>query len=207
MVLVIKMKGYPFEIINGKEKIILSAPHNVKHIREKSVRPRETKTGTIVRVLAKKYKTFGIYKNSKDCNNDANWDEKCEYKEYIKNIVKKYKIKTLIDFHGMAAHRKQDICIGIYNGKNIYGNYDIVNYMVDIFHKYGFKNVTIDIPFNAGYEYCVSRYISKECNIPTFQIEINLKYRLATYKEYEKYKDLLKSLEEIVEFIIDKINK
>ena len=127
--------------------------------------------------------------------------------EYIKNMVKKEKIKVPLDFHGMAAHREQDICIGIYSGKNIYENYDVVDYMVNVFHKYGFKNVTIDVPFNAGYEYCVSRYIAKECNIPTFQIEINLKYRLAKYKGYEKYKDLLKSFEEILKFIIEKINK
>ena len=201
------MKHDSFNVIRGKEKIILSAPHNVKHTRKNSVRPRETKTGTIVRTLSKKYNTYGIYKNSKDCNNDANWDEKCEYKEYIKNIVKKEKIKALIDFHGMAAHREQDICIGINNGKNIYGNYDIVSGMVEIFNKYGFKNVTIDNPFNAGYEYCVSNYIAKECNIPTFQIEINLKYRSSRYKEYNKYKDLLKSLEKILELIIYRINK
>lgn len=201
------MKEDSFEVIIGKEKIILSAPHNVKHIRENSVRPRETRTGIMVKVLSKKYNTYGIYKNNKDCNNDANWDEKCEYKEYIKDMVKKEKIKVLIDFHGMAAHREQDICIGINNGENIYGNYDILNCMVDKFHKYGFKNVTIDIPFKAGYKYCVSNYIARECNIPTFQIEINLKYRFATYEGNEKYKDLLKAFEEILEFITDKINK
>lgn len=205
MRLVIGMKEYSFEIINGKEKIILSAPHNVKHIRKDSVRPRETKTGSIVRVLSKKYNTYGIYKNSRNCNSDANWDEKCEYKEYIKNKVKKEKIKALIDFHGMAAHRVQDICIGINSGTNIYGRYDIVDYMIYVFKKYGFENVAIDIPFNAKYEYCVSNYIAKECRIPTFQIEINLKYRSARYKEYKKYKELLESLKEILEFIIDRI--
>ena len=200
------MKEQSFEVINGKEKIILSAPHCVKHVRGNSIRPRETKTGTIVRKLSKKYNTYGIYKNSRDCNNDANWDERCEYKKYIKDIVKRNDIKVLFDFHGMAAHREQDICIGINDGKNIYGNYDIVNCMIDIFHGYGFKNVTIDEPFNAGYEFCVSNYIARECEIPTFQIEINLKYRIATYKEYEKYKDLIKSIEEIIKLVIDKIN-
>ena len=60
--------------------------------------------------------------------------------------------------------------------------------------------------FYAGYEFCVSNYIARECEIPTFQIEINLKYRLATYKEYEKYKDLIKAIEEIIKLVIDKIN-
>ena len=198
------MEEQSFKVIKGKEKIILSAPHCVKHIREKSVRPRETKTGTIVRVLSEKYNTYGIYK-TKNENDDANWDEKCKYKNCVRKIVNKEKIKTLIDFHGMAAHRKQDICIGIYGGKNTNGDYYIANQMIDIFHKYGFRNVTIDDPFNAGYKYCVSNYIARECKIPTYQIEINLKYRLATYKEYEKYKDLIKSLEEIVELLINKI--
>lgn len=207
MMLVMKMNECPFEIIRGKEKIILSAPHSAKHVREDSVRPRETKTGTMVRVLSKKYNTYGIYKNNKDCNNDANWDKNCKYKERIKRIVEKEKIKVLIDFHGMAAHREQDICIGINGGKNIYGNYDIVNSMVDIFHKYGFKNVTIDTPFSAGHKYCVSRYIAEECGILTFQIEINLKYRSALYKEYKKYNDLLKSLEEILKFLTYKVNE
>ena len=82
MKLVIKMREYSFEIINGKEKIILSAPHSVKHVRENSIRLGETKTATIVRVLSKKHNTYGIYKNSKDCNNDANWIKNVN----IKNI-------------------------------------------------------------------------------------------------------------------------
>lgn len=199
------MKKQSFEIIKGKEKIIISAPHSVIHKRENSIRPRETKTGTIVKVLSIKCHTYGIYKNKNE-NNDANWDKECIYKSNIKDIVKEENIKALIDLHGMAAHREQDICIGINNGKNIYDNYGIVETMIDIFHKYGFENVTIDKPFNAAYEYCVSNYISRECNIPTFQIEINLKYRSARYKEFKKYKDILKSLEEIIKICIEKIN-
>lgn len=199
------MKEQSFEIIKGKEKIIISAPHSVIHKRENSIRPGETKTGTIVKVLSKKCHIYGIYKNKNE-NNDANWDKECKYKSNTEDIVKKENIKALLDLHGMAAHREQDICIGINNGKNIYNNYEIVETMIDIFHKYGFKNVTIDKPFNAEYEYCVSNYISRECNIPTFQIEINLKYRSARYKEFKKYKDILKSLEEIIKICIEKIN-
>lgn len=199
------MKEQSFEIIKGKEKIIISAPHSVIHKRENNIRPGETKTGTIVKVLSKKCHTYGIYKNKNE-NNDANWDKECIYKSNIKDIVKEENIKALIDLHGMAAHREQDICIGINNGKNIYDNYGIVETMIDIFHKYGFENVTIDKPFSAAYEYCVSNYITRECNIPTFQIEINLKYRSARYKEFKKYKDILKSLEEIIKICIEKLN-
>ena len=59
---------------------------------------------------------------------------------------------------------------------------------------------------NAKYEYCVSSYIAKECRIPTFQIEINLKYRSSIYNEYEKYNKLIGALKEIITLIDNKIN-
>lgn len=79
-----------FKVIKGKEKIILSAPRCVKHIREKSIRPRETKIGAIVRVLSEKYNTYGIYK-SKYEKDDANLDKECKYKNYVREIVNKEK--------------------------------------------------------------------------------------------------------------------
>lgn len=192
------------KIIKGKEKIILSAPHSVLHMRENAIRPKEIRTADIVKKLATKRKVYSIYK-IKNENNDANWDEKCEYKETLKKIIESEKIKALIDIHGMASFREQDICIGINAGKNIYGKHKLVQYMINIFNKYGFKNVTIDEPFGAKNENCVSTYIAKKCKIPTFQIEINLKYRSAKYKEFMYYNDLLNAINEIIEQMIKEI--
>ena len=188
------------KVIKGRDKIILSAPHSVLHMREKSIRTRETKTGVIVKTLANRCNVYGIYKTKNEYN-DANWDKKCEYKNSLKNIINQEKIKAIIDIHGMAAHRKQDICIGVNEGKNIYGYNSILNNMIKIFNNYGFKNVTIDEPFGAKYEYCVSSYISRNCRIPAFQIEINAKYRIKKYKEYNNYNKLLYALKEIIELM------
>ena len=194
------MKEESFKIINGNKKILLSAPHSVLHQRQNNIRESETRTGDIVKRVAKESKSFAIYKIKPEFN-DANWDKKCEYKNKIKEIVEKEKIKALIDIHGMAAYRKQDICIGVNHGKNIKNNYNILNKIIKIFNKYGFKNITIDEPFAASYEYCVSTYIAQTCNILTFQIEINRKYRSSTYKEYEKYNNLKEAIKEIVDFL------
>lgn len=88
-------------VINGNEKIILSAPHSVLHMRENSIRPRETKTGVIVKFLAKRSNTYCIYKRYNEYN-DANWDKEYEYKNKLKEIIDKNNIKALIDIHGMA---------------------------------------------------------------------------------------------------------
>lgn len=198
------MKKESFEKICGKNNIILSAPHCVLHTREKCVRPRETKTGVLVKTLSKKCDINGIYK-IKNEDNDANWDKVCEYKRELVKIVRKDKIKALIDLHGMAAWRNEDICIGTNFGKNICGHEDILQEMIKIFNRFGFKNVSIDIPFSAQYPYCVSTYVAKKCQIPTFQIEINLKYRSGIYKEFKMYSKLESALEEIIIKMNEKI--
>lgn len=194
------MKNENIVVINGIEKIILSAPHSVLHMRENSIRPRETKTGVIVKYLAKRCNTYCIYKRYNEYN-DVNWDKKCEYKNRLKEIICNDNIKALIDIHGMASHRKQDICIGINGGNNIKGYGFLTDSFINIFNKYGFKNTTIDVPFAAQYENCVSAFISRQCDIPAFQIEINLKYRSSKFPEYKKYNSLLNALTEIINIL------
>ena len=64
----------------------------------------------------------------------------------------------------MASYREQDICVGINGGENIKNQYDILDKMILIFNKYGFKNISVDEPFSAANENCVSTYISKNVN-------------------------------------------
>ena len=71
----------------------------------------------------------------------------------------------------------------------------------ELINKYGFKNVTVDVPFAAANPNCVSTYIAKECDIIAFQIEINAKYRSRRYKEFIKYNDLEKALIDVVKLL------
>ena len=110
---------------------------------------------------------------------------------HIKNI------KLLIDIHGMRATRKEDICICTGFGENLRGNTNLVPLFKKIFKKNGFKNVTIDDPFNATYPYTVSHYVAKKAKIPCIQIEINNKF---TYKKFESFdfENLVKCFTEFV---------
>ena len=191
------MENQSIKVIYGEKKIIISAPHSVLHKRKGCIRPRETRTGLIVNSISRKCKIYGIYKTKAELN-DANWDRKCKYKKCLKNLIKKEKIKALIDVHGMAKWREEDICIGINGGKNIQGNYKALDSITKIFESYGFNNVTIDNPFGARYKYCVSNYIARKCKISCFQIEINLKYRSSKYKEYKNYNKLLEAFDKVI---------
>ena len=188
------------KIIKGNKNIIISAPHSTMHKREGLILASETRTGHLVRKIAETTDIYGIYKIKAELN-DANWDKDSEYKQAITNIVKNNNIKILLDIHGMAAYREPDICIGINAGKNIKNRYDILEKMVSIFKKHGFEKISVDEPFSAANENCVSTYIAKKCKIIAFQIEINRKYRSSQYQEFIKYSDLENALMNIIEML------
>lgn len=184
-----------FNIIIRKNKVILSAPHAVKQIRNGKDKACETRTKYIVDKVSKKTNTSCIYK-TKCLNDDANYDDYSRYREKCSNIVQSENIKFLLDIHGMSAKREQDICIGVAHGNHIDNRVDILNYIVDIFKQNSFKNVSIDIPFAASGKNCVSSYIHDKCGIITFQIELNYKYLSTIYNEFdlEKIVDTLVSV-------------
>ena len=194
------MTDRAFRIINGKNSILISAPHSTMHKRGNSIRNAETRTGQLVRDVAKKANVYGIYKTKPEFN-DANWDKKSKYKDEVIAMVKKHNITALLDIHGMASYREQDICIGINGGKNIKNKKDTLKKMIAIFNDNGFKNVSIDDPFGATNSSCVSTYTAQKCNIIAFQIEINQKYRSAKFKEFSKYNKLEKALTNVCKML------
>lgn len=188
------------EIIEeGKLKIMFSAPHCVNHFRNGKIKAREINTDTLVKEIHT-FKDVSIIYKTESSQEDANWDEKCEYKTKCKEYIINNDIKVFLDIHGMNYTREEEICIGTAYGNNIFGRTDIQKILVDTFKEYGYKNVTIDEPFNAKNPNCMSAYISKECNIPTFQIEINNKYRYDLCEEYN-----LDNLVQCFSKIIDRI--
>ena len=186
-------------IKEGKLKIMFSAPHSAHHLRKGKIKPKEINTDTLVKELYTLKDVSIIYK-TESTNEDANWDKECLYKTKCKEIITKNGINIFLDIHGMDYKREQDICIGTANGRNILGRTDIQTVLVDTFKEYGYKNVTVDKPFNAKNSNCMSSYVARECDIPAFQIEINNKYRYEPCDECN-----LKNLINCFCKIIDKI--
>lgn len=167
----------------GKLKIVFSAPHSVEHFRKGEMKPKEINTDTIVKELYDLKDVSVIYKTD-STDEDANWDKDCEYKRKCRDLILTNDAKIFLDIHGMDYKREQDICIGTAYGRNILNRLDLQNIIVDTFKEYGYKNVTIDKPFNAKRASCMSSYVYRECNIPAFQIEINNRFRYDGCEEY-----------------------
>lgn len=182
-----------FEYIEGKQKIILSAPHSVRQIRNNKIKGKDFCTGTIAILLQKAIGCYCIYK-TKNCNDDANYDiENNIYKDKIIELIKNKKIKFLLDIHGAKDGQGFDIDVGTANYSNLNGKNKYIEDFIKIGEKYNL-NITIDKVFKADTLHTVANTIAIKTKIPCMQIEIAKKYR--DIEQFNNIKIILNFLEE-----------
>lgn len=186
-----------FEIINGNNSIIVSAPHSVSQIRNGKIKTGEFKTGLIAILLNELANCHVIYK-TKNNNDDANYDEYSCYKNELAEYIKKNNIKVLLDIHLCSSSRKFDFDIGTGKKNNIIERYDILNIIINRLSQ-RYEYVVVDDLFPASYQFTVSSFISREACIPCFQVEINWK----NINSSEKITLLIEDFK----YIIEKINE
>ncbi len=203
-----------FKILENKSKIMISAPHSVKHIREWEILPQDLLTWWLALYLRKRLNIPVIYSTLYKVW-DPNFDENknSEYKQALAKYIKENDIKFLIDLHGCWSFRNFSIELWTWWewNPNLLWRLDILNTVekslndsLKSYVKHTWKSITKNTNFPASRETTISSFISKECKIPTIQIEINKELR-----DIENSKDLsllISSLENVVQIISIKIN-
>lgn len=160
-------------IIEGTNNILISAPHGVPQIRLGRSKTHEIGALSAGLYLHSLTNCFFIAKTK--CNNDdVNFDEKSKYKNSIRKLIKKHKIKYILDFHGLNSSRECDVNLGIHLGENIKNNVNLFESLYNELIANDFI-VYIDQPFMAGSN-TISGSMKNEFNdLWTLQIEINCK--------------------------------
>jgi len=176
-----------FKILKNKSKIMISAPHSVKHIREWEILSQDLLTWGIALYLWKRLNLPVIYSTSYkvwDPNFDEN--EKSEYKQLLAKYIKENDIRFLIDLHGCWSFRDFSVELGtwwdwnpnlLWNGKILKNIIDSLNDSLKSYIQHTGRKITQNTIFPASRSTTVSNFISKECIIPTIQIEINKELR------------------------------
>lgn len=175
--------------LNGNNKVIISAPHGVTQFRQNKIKVREVGSLSTALFLHKATNSYFIAK-TRNNNDDANFDERSLYKTDLLKIIRKNKLKYVLDFHGLGEKRDIDINFGTNFGDNIKTNEFQFEKLVKILKDNHFK-VTIDDPFTAGKRTISGSVKAKLKNIFTLQIEINCGIT-NRQENYTKYKTLLK---------------
>ncbi len=160
-----------FEILDGRRGVMLSAPHSVEQTREGRVKYAEPQTGVLARLLHDELDCPVIYK-TRNCEDDANYDEFSTYKEALLRYIPFAHVSFLIDLHQMSPARELMINLGTGNFKNIRDK-KYIDMALTAFTRREMGRIQVGAPFDATYPYTISSFISSRCHIPCLQIEIN----------------------------------
>jgi len=185
---------------DGQKSVFVSAPHNAQHVRKGVMKCSEPGTGPLALFLNEKLDCPCLVKVIDD-GTDPNYDAISDYREFLIKKIFEKDTKIVLDIHQMSPERSEMICIGAGFGKNIQNRFDLVDVIRECFTDGEIYPVLIDDPFPASYEHTISRTISRECNIPAIQIEINTQLfstELLKQKIYNTLYDVVKRIEEVI---------
>ena len=198
-----------FKILKNKSKIMISAPHSVKHIREWEILPQDLLTWWPVLYLWKRLNLPVIYSTSSnvwDPNFDENKDS--EYKQALARYINENDIKFLVDLHGCRSFRDFSIELGtwwdwnpnlLWNNKILRVIEEYLCNSLKTYIKHTKKLITKNTIFPAIRETTVANFISMECKIPTIQIEINEELR--DFNNLKNVSLLVNALENMIQNI------
>lgn len=171
-------------MIDGSSKIMISAPHCVKHKRDDNIKSADIYTYAIDIYLNKVLDCPFIYQSGYD-GTDANYSsvEISDYKKKLSNYILENDIKLLIDLHGMSDKHNLLIDIGTYNGQTLCNKdleFNVIKHNLDMQFK---DSVGVNAIFCCSNKNTISRYVSKTCEIPCIQLEMSLSIRIPDNSE------------------------
>ncbi|MDR3599242.1 MAG: hypothetical protein P4L49_01950 [Desulfosporosinus sp.] len=166
----------PFLFFPGKLPVLLSAPHAVRHYRQKKIKMSDQFTGSIVYLLNKLTDCHAIAA-TKLYGGDPNVDNPCIYKEKIAEICSREKIKFILDIHGAAHEQEFDVDFGTNSGKTLLVKAKTLAILEKNFQNFGLIRISYD-HFAATSPNTLVNYVARELGISAVQVEINKHYRV-----------------------------
>jgi len=166
----------PFWFSVGDLPVLVSAPHAVRHYRQKKIKMSDQFTGSIVYLLNKLTGCHAIAA-TKLYGGDPNVDNPCIYKEKIAYMCAVKKVKCVLDIHGAAREREFDVDFGTNSEKNLLGKVRILETLEQNFQDFGLSRISHD-HFAVSGPNTIANYVARELGIPTVQVEINKQYRV-----------------------------
>lgn len=191
-------KVNPFLYLEGNIPILISAPHAVRHIRGKNIKPSDEFTGSLVYLLQSLTGCHGLAV-TKLYGGDPNWDKDCIYKEKISQIWREHDIQLVLDIHGAARTHPFDVDIGTMRGRSLLEKSHLLSVVRNKFAEAGLNGISID-HFSAGEKNTVTKFVAEELKIPALQIELNKQFRVP-HQNGQAYVKAVHALVDVIQSI------
>ena len=169
-------KNTELEIIDGKQPILLSAPHVFAHRRPSLsclYKQGEPWTDYIVKQICERSNSYGIYAVS-ETNYDPNYYKihKNNYKKKVKKLIVEKKIKYFFDIHGLSDEYEYDF--GIYYLNRYNKSKDLTYDLANALNKGGLRNCLPQIlNLNMGKAESLTEFTASKLKVPSLQIEVS----------------------------------
>ena len=164
---------YGYKELKGKIPVLVTAPH--------ATPPNsDMYTGEIVQKLAEKTGAWGLVSTISRNEIDYNrvWGRGTPFRKRINDLIKKRKIKYILDIHGMKDRGLGDVELGTKMGTS--ASPDFISKLKEAFEKEGIKCNIESIGFTGG---DIIEYHSNPPFVEAVQIEIS-----RTLREYHREK-------------------
>ncbi len=168
------MQTAQFHIIEGRVPVLISAPHvypckrpNISGI----YRAGEAYTKDIVEQVCANTSAFGIYLNN-ECDYDPNYhkEKKNEYKQSVRDLVKRYKIERFIDIHGL---KDCNYDLGIYYTTRFSKSLNFAYEIEENLNRGKLNGVNVEIfRFPDNGQESLSEFVASKLRVPSVQIEV-----------------------------------
>ncbi|MDA8443098.1 MAG: hypothetical protein M0Z55_12135, partial [Peptococcaceae bacterium] len=166
----------PMLFFPGTLPVLVSAPHSVRHWRNKKIKVSDQFTGAIAYLLHKLTGCSALAV-AKLYGGDPNHDNPCIYKTRIGDICDQTKLKLVLDLHGAAREHEFDVDLGTAHGQNLLGCNEIQQVLERNLREFGLGKVERN-HFAAAGPNTVANFAAQQLGIPAVQLEINKQYRV-----------------------------
>jgi len=166
-----------FEYRKGKTPVLISSPHGARHKRKGVWKEEDEYTSSIAMKLAERTGAHVIFvKNA--TSEDPNHVEENRYKEKIEEVVNKYRIKFLLDFHGADKSQDFRISVGIIDDNIERCSCPTFKEIIQKAFS-GFQEEIFNVcGYSAKHPGRITNFARNKLGIEAAQFEINGKYRI-----------------------------
>jgi len=168
-------KVIPYKYFPGTLPLLISAPHAVRHIRHKKVKPSDEFTGSMAYLL-NEITSWHSLAVTKLYGGDPNFDHQCIYKDFITKLALENRPKLVVDLHGAAREHDFAVDIGTMKGSSLLGQNHYRDILKSCLTKYDVTPIS-ENKYTVSGNKTITAHVSESLGIPALQLEINKKYR------------------------------
>ena len=107
-----------FKVLEGKARILISAPHATAQTRENESKPADAGTGALAVMLHKLSDATVIYTTCRSPS-DPNFYDDNDYKRELRRLIEQKRPKLVIDLHASHWYRPYDVDFGTLGGESL----------------------------------------------------------------------------------------